>query len=275
MPVSNNNNTQNAIIDIRSCLRLKHGLASFNNLELYFLISKILGLGGFGDHFIQKERLYLAFSKEYYLRFLFIYTLPIVSKQQKEPETTVYYGHIDEDFEDIEIYGGVVPFEKFSADRRYLGDGLEISDLLSDTSRIIIKPVDLVEGLLGIILNTDIKNREPNPMFSLTRESQVPKFWRSELCLFANFRTQKISYSDFCDCYYLVAEPIAPFDVEFEIRGSLWHEYVLKSENDFSFIGHPVGEPKMKKIVEEFSKIDLQKLMVSGGTEEIQISKLP
>jgi hypothetical protein len=234
------------MLDIRSALKLPEGLASFNNVELYYIISKLFGLGGFGEHFIEKERLYICFEKQCCLQFLFITTIPIISESQTDPETTIYYGEFDEDFEEIEIYGGTVPFSLFRGDKGNIGNGYKISELLNTSARQFVRPRYLVEGLLGIVTNTDIRTREANNTFLLSRESQVPGTFKLDLSLFAPLENRK----EFSGTYFLVAEPIEPFESDADIRGTLVHEYIVNEdqENDIELTSHPISDKQMKMI---------------------------
>lgn len=235
--------------ELRSMLKLPEGLASFNNVELYYIISKLFGLGGFGEHFIEKERLYLCFEQEYQLSFLFISTLPIISETQNEPQTSIYYGHFDEEFEDIKIVGGIVPFELFSGDRSDIGDGSKISELLCKSARHFVKPVELVEGLLGIVTAPDFGTREPNNTFLLSKDSKMPDWSKVDLALFANNQVDNVT-CDFSGSYFLVAEPIESFESNTDNRGTIVHEYLVGDDPDDNVIvkSHPVSDQEMKRI---------------------------
>lgn len=236
------------MIDLRTSLKLPHGLASFNNRELYYIISKLFDLGGFGENFIEKERLYIGFRKDSHLRFLFLSTLPIISETQPQPSTNIYFGEFSESFEEIEIYGGPVPYFIFSADQNYLGDGFNISELLKDSERVVVNPIALVEGLLSIISNTDIMDRESSDIFEITENDKVPTNWKNYLQLFAKYQPEVNGYRNFSDYYYLVAEPIGSF-TSLDIPGIIIHNYIRNKDDQYSFSSGPLTIEKMKRFL--------------------------
>lgn len=239
--------------DLRTTLKLPHGLASFKNVELYYIISKLFGLGGFGESFIEKERLYIGFRKDSHLRFLFLSTLPIISETQTQPSTNIYFGEFSEDFEEIEIYGGPVLYDIFSAERNYLGDGFNISEALKDSERVVVNPIELVEGLLSIISNTNIMDRKSSDIFEITDTDKVPANWKTYLNLFAKYQPEGNDNRDFSDYYYLVAEPIGSF-TSLDIPGTIIHNYTRNKNDDYSFSSGPLTSERMKKFPVQTAK---------------------
>lgn len=247
-------------MNLHSTLELPHRLASFNNLELYCIVSKLFGLGGFGEHFIEKERLYICPSKEHYIKFFFVTTIPVVSEQQTTPSTTIYYGQFDEDFEDIEIYGGEVPFETYSADKTYFNDGTGLSQILKDEERIHIKPVLLVEGLLAITSQSKIRTREPNPLFDLTKNEKLAKKYFQDFTLFAKLDRDLNEYREFSGRYYLIAEPVSAFQDTTQKIGTIVHQYSFDQAGKVKVKGSVIDAMKMSDIESKFSCFDIEQL---------------
>jgi hypothetical protein len=234
------------MINLRESITLPHGLKNFTNLELYFIISKIFGLGGFGENLIEKERLFLCMSEAHTLRFIFISTLPIICETQTAPETSVCFGEFEEGFGDIEIYESFVPYSLLSAEQFDLSK-INFTDLLKETRVVSVNPVELIEFLLNIVNFTDIKSRQINPLFEVSEEDELPVHFKYQFQIEAKNSYYTKGKKDLSGTYYLVVEPIEPF-TENDVRGVNIYDYMFNETGQAQINTTAISPTKMKNL---------------------------
>lgn len=195
-------------MDIKKALKLRYGLASFTNAELYYIISSLLDCGDFGNK-IEKERLYVHLDEPHYIHFFFIQTIALT---QTEDITYLHVGKFDDEFDDIEIYQSPsISSNIFSADKNYF-EAFEISKFLDikrgDGIQMQIRPATLIDGLLKLSLNPDMHVREMNQLFNVMNDDIIKKDgFRMKYEFYAGIDLETDNYKNFGGTYYLIAEP--------------------------------------------------------------------
>lgn len=199
MEVKNNEGS-----DLLKALKLPYGIASFNNSELYHIISGLLVYRESGKKMVDKERLFICTENDHYVKFFFIKTTP-------EALTYLYVGTFHEEFDEIEIYQSpAITSDIFSAEINYF-EPFMVSKLLDirrgDGIQMHIKPVTLIEGLLKLSRNPNVKVREMNPLFNVMSDDKIEDGFRRKYEFYAGYDPQTGNYKDFNGTYYLIAEP--------------------------------------------------------------------
>ncbi|MBL7840157.1 MAG: hypothetical protein JNJ75_08470 [Cyclobacteriaceae bacterium] len=183
---------------------LKHGLGNFSNAELYYIISNLLGLGGLGEHMIEREKLLISFDEnpdDYFvaeIKFFFMSKLPIISNTMTESETTFCFGKLNSDFEvELTIGSAEVSFIDPDDQNHDIAGILRLDH--EKTHRY--DPIRFVEGLERIITATDFSERTINSLFNFTYHTKIDSKFRQYLDLGI------IGNTNYSGPYYLVVQP--------------------------------------------------------------------
>jgi len=184
---------------------MDYPLGKFTNAELYYIISDLLCLGGLGSGLIEREKLFLCFDSSLpdditEIKFFFISTLPVISKEMIGPETTIVLGRIMDGFDEIE-YHCVRQISSDVDPDMVTFNAKEISKTLSKAMIPKMRPLNLVNGLAKISNQTDISSRETNPLFLLNKDSPLEPGIRHQ---FDFGILQGVEYSGH---YYLIVQP--------------------------------------------------------------------
>lgn len=204
----------------------RYGLASLTNAEIYCLISDYLGCGGLGSHLIEEERLYISFfdsGHDYFseISFVFLSTLPMISEDQKEPETYISLGKID--LEEDDIYITTRNVNSSFIDSR--NDNLDFSMI----NKIFLKgkdgykfyPFHFIETFTNLIDRIDFSTREKNELFNF--------YWDSPLSSKFKINVKLDNFDSFNGCYYLIAKP---YSNEGIVTNELFNYLIKDNRND-------------------------------------------
>lgn len=148
---------------------LKHGLGSFSNAELYFIITELFNLGGLEDSTIEAERLYVrpAFEKDNKtLQFVYVKKLKFDLETVNEKSSSISFGFINNCFSKVGIGSsdfGSIYFNINSTQVNY-NEVFEYPDAVT-YKHSILKPISLADSLSKIINQLGFNDRKINPLF--------------------------------------------------------------------------------------------------------------
>lgn len=183
---------------------LKHGLGSFSNAELYYIISNLLRLGGLGEHMIEREKLFISFDENLddsyvsEIRFFFMSKLPIISDTMTESETTFCFGTLNSDFE-VELTIGSAEVSFIDPDDQ----NHDVRGILKLDHETTHKhdPIRFVRGLERIIREADFSERTINGLFNFNYQTKIDDKSRQY------FDFGIIGNTNYSGPYYLIVQP--------------------------------------------------------------------
>lgn len=185
---------------------LRHGLGSFTNPELYYIISNLLGLGGLGEHMIEREKLLISFD-EYpdddfvpEIRFCFMSKLPMITATLSESKTTFCFGKLTSDFE-IELTTGRAGASSVDPDDEH--HDIEKILCLAREHTHKYDPLRFAKGLENLMCTDNFLERNLNNLFKFNGHTKLDNRYRQYLAL------GSIGDTNYSGSYYLVVEPSA------------------------------------------------------------------
>ncbi|HEV8513026.1 MAG TPA: hypothetical protein VGQ59_07100, partial [Cyclobacteriaceae bacterium] len=180
-------------------LREDYPLEKFNNLELYYFVSGLLGLGDPGS---TPERLYLSFDQNQLdavpdIKFLFL-TQNIIYEDESEKEVVEYYlGKIDRAFDNIEIY-------QWHFYPHVAPSVSSFQPTLNDyESPSIFRPVSLLKGINRILSEGKFNRRAGNNLFDVKPHVNIPNDIQNQF----DFKEIGPLGTNFSGNYFLIVEP--------------------------------------------------------------------